>query len=39
MWIRSQDKAGLIKSDCIILNKNEISATAQGDGWIYHYNR
>lgn len=34
MWIRSQDKAGLIKSDCIILNKNEISATAQGtDGF------
>ena len=34
MWIRSQDKAALIKSDCIILNKNEISATAQGtDGF------
>lgn len=34
MRIRSQDKAALIKSDCIILNKNEISATAQGtDGF------
>ena len=34
MWIRSQDKTGLIKSDCIILNKNEIRATTQADGFL-----
>ena len=32
MWIRSQDKTGLIKSDCIIVNKNEIRARTQADG-------
>ena len=34
MWIRSQDKTGLIKSDCIVLNKNEIRATTQADGFL-----
>ena len=31
MWIRIQDKTGLIKSDCIKINKNEIRATTQGN--------
>ena len=34
MWIRSQDKTGLIKSDCIIVNKNEIRARTQADALI-----
>ena len=34
MWMRSQDKTGLIKSDCIIVNKNEIRARTQADALI-----
>lgn len=34
MWIRSQDKIRLIKSDYIIVNKNEIRATTQSDGFL-----
>ena len=34
MWIRSQDKIRLIKSDYIIVNKNEIRSTTQSDGFL-----
>lgn len=34
MWIRSQDKTRLIKSDYILVNKNEIRATTQSDGFL-----
>lgn len=34
MWIRSQDKTELIKSDYIIVIKNEIRASTNSDGFL-----
>ena len=34
MWIRSQDKTDLIKSDYIVIIKNEIRASANLDGFL-----
>ena len=34
MWIRSQDKIRLIKSDYIVVFKNEIRASTNSDGFL-----